>query len=85
MQLEPEDVDLEELAQTLSAVPLEHRRGYVRGKTAMREVVVRKLACSEEMAEQLVDTLALRGFLRFVGDTSETLGPGYWKVERDEA
>lgn len=39
--------------------------GYLEGKTACRDVLVRALKCSELEAEQLVDTLLVRGYLTF--------------------
>lgn len=44
--------------------------GYLRGRTAIRDAVVRRLGCSALEAEELVDTLEARGFLRYPADPS---------------
>jgi hypothetical protein len=67
-----EDVDLSELraylARTFEGSPPE---GYMLGRTAMRDAVAAHLGCSLLEAEQLVDTLMARGFVRFDGSTTE--------------
>ena len=45
--------------------------GYVEGKGALRAAVVELLGCSELEAEQLVDTMETRGFIRYQGDPRE--------------
>jgi hypothetical protein len=45
--------------------------GYLRGRSYFRDVLTHELAISDLEAEQLVDTLELNGFLRFLGDPSE--------------
>lgn len=71
------EVDLAELAQMLARLPESFREGFVLGKTACRDAVLEALDCSEVEAEDLVDTLVLRGLLRF--DVSQ-LGPAMWTV-----
>ena len=44
--------------------------GYLRGRTAIRDAVVRRLGCSALEAEELVDTMESRGFLHYPGDAS---------------
>lgn len=73
----PRDLDLAELTRALAvtfagAAPI----GFVRGRTALRDAVKSKLACSDLEAEQIVDTLVARGFLRFTGDPKTTDDPG---------
>ncbi len=54
---------------------------YVRGKTLMRDVLVRKLDCSQVEAELLVDQLEARGFIRFDPPASaQTLTQGTWRI-----
>lgn len=70
MQLE--DVDLETLAGSLrDRTPLGEPRGYLRGKSALRDLVVSILGCSELEAEDLVETMESRGYLRFEGNPAE--------------
>ena len=67
-----EDLDLAQITQELKAAlgPGEPV-GYLRGKSLMRNALVHDKGFSELEAEELIDTLELRGFLRFLGDTSE--------------
>ncbi|MBI5546679.1 MAG: hypothetical protein HY901_22580 [Deltaproteobacteria bacterium] len=67
-----DDVDLAQLAQSLrERAPAGEPRGYLRGKAALRDMVVRILGCSELEAEDLVETLESRGYLRFEGNPAE--------------
>jgi hypothetical protein len=64
-----EEVDLAELTSSLQqrferAAP----RGYLDGRTALRDAVADELECSELEAEDIVDTLVARGFVRYEGD-----------------
>jgi hypothetical protein len=55
--------------------------GYVRGKTLMRDVLVRVLDCSEVEAELLVDQLEARGLIRFdTPPAASTMTQGVWRV-----
>ena len=70
----PEKIDLNELRGKLrerfgGAAP----RGYVRGKGELRVAVVDLLGCSEDEAEQLVDTMEARGLIQYEGDTRESV------------
>lgn len=56
--------------------------GFVRGRTVLRDAVMRHLACSALEAEELVDTMVGRGFLRFSGDPTAAAGGGAWRIER---
>jgi hypothetical protein len=68
----PEDLDLEQLTrQLLEVLGSAEPNGYLRGKAQMRDALVQAGGFSQLEAEQLIDTLELRGFLRFLGDTSE--------------
>jgi hypothetical protein len=80
-----EEVDLEQVSERLRGM-FEHNppHGYLRGKTAMRDAVEAALHCSELEAEELVDTLESRGFLRFDGDPSErSEADSTWLIETD--
>lgn len=80
--LSPEDIDLADLAETLEGsltnIPV---AGYVEGKTALRDMVVSELCCSELEAEQVVDTMVASGFLRFSGDPLGPSDDGVWRVD----
>jgi hypothetical protein len=82
MSFRPEDVDLADLTEALEReldgnAPV----GYAEGKTALRDLVVGLLECSELEAEQVVDTMVARGFLRFSGDPSAPIDDGLWSVD----
>ncbi|MBU8898279.1 hypothetical protein DRW03_01075 [Corallococcus sp. H22C18031201] len=67
-----EDIDLRQLTADLKALlPPGEPIGYLRGKSFMRNLLVEAKGFSALEAEELVDTLELRGFLRFLGDPSE--------------
>ncbi len=67
-----DDVDLAELANALrEKAPPGEPKGYLRGKATLRDLVVSILGCSELEAEDLVETLELRGYLRFEGNPAE--------------
>ncbi|WP_373049225.1 hypothetical protein [Vulgatibacter sp.] len=69
--MDPESIDLAALAEELRRYFYEDPPvGYLRGRTAFRDAIVDRLGCSSVEAEQLVETLELRGFIRFDGDTS---------------
>jgi hypothetical protein len=47
----------------------------------MRDVLVQMRGFSELEAEELIDTLELRGFLRFLGDPSErSVADAPWEI-----
>lgn len=55
--------------------------GYLRGKSLMRDLLVEMKGFSEYEAEELVDTLEGRGFLRFLGDPSErSVADAPWEI-----
>jgi hypothetical protein len=77
-----ESIDLAALAAELAgafggAAP----EGYLRGRTALRDAVAAHLGCSDLMAEDLVETMISRGWLRFDGDpTLASEGGGRWAI-----
>jgi hypothetical protein len=81
-KIHPEEVDLAELAQALqSELVGESVAGYLEGRTALRDQVVTVLHSSELEAEELIDTMVSRGFLRFSGDPSGSSPAGFWRVD----
>jgi hypothetical protein len=78
-----DDIDLARLARELLQDLGHHAaEGYLRGKTELRDLVVRRLGCSALEAEELVDTMELRGFLRFDGDPStRSQADSAWTVD----
>lgn len=80
--MQPEEVDLATLAEMLDRA-LEGRsaEGFVRGRTVLRDATTAHLACSELEAEELIDTMIGRGFLRFSGDPATPAGGGVWRIQ----
>ena len=80
--LNPEEVDLADLAQSLQAelagkgIP-----GYLEGRTALRDFVMNALGSSELRAEEIIDTMVSRGYLRFSGDPQGSSPAGFWSVD----
>lgn len=67
-----EDIDLAQLAATLrDRLPVGEPKGYLRGRSVLRDLVEANLGCSELEAEELVDTLEGRGYLQYLGDQRE--------------
>lgn len=81
--LDVDDIDLARLARDLrEELGRQAPEGYLRGKTALREAVIARLRCSALEAEELVDTMELRGFLRFEGDpSSRSQADATWSVD----
>lgn len=80
-----EEVDLEQVSERLRDL-FEHHppQGYLRGKTALRNALEESLHCSALQAEEMVDTLESRGFLRFSGDPSErSEADSSWSIETE--
>jgi hypothetical protein len=79
-----EDVDLAEVTALLrarfaGAAPA----GYLDGRTALRDAVALELDCSVLEAEEIVDTLVSRGFVRYEGDPSAAVDDGRgWSLAR---
>lgn len=78
-----EDLDLAQLTQELKhelgpGEPV----GYLRGKSLMRDILVARKGFSDLEAEELIDTLELRGYLRFLGDPTErSVADSHWSFE----
>ncbi|MCI0571844.1 MAG: hypothetical protein L0Y66_13915 [Myxococcaceae bacterium] len=83
----PEEVDLEELLTALrKGLHPGEPVGYLRGKSLMRDVLVDCCGYSALEAEELVDTLELQGFLRFLGDPSErSVADSHWAIGPEAA
>jgi hypothetical protein len=85
MVFRPEDVDLADLADALKRIfanqpPI----GYLLGRTALRDAVVDHLSCSQLEAEQLIDTMVSRGFLKYRGAPAEQIDDlGPWLIARE--
>jgi hypothetical protein len=61
----PEDIDLAAMTRTLQKSVRAPWASYIVGKSALRDAVAETLRCSLAEAEQVVDTLEARGFVRF--------------------
>ncbi len=67
--MRPEEIDLADLSLRVRAeLPEGEPVGYLRGKALLRDTVQRLVGCSELEAEELVDTLELRGYFHFEAD-----------------
>ncbi len=67
-----EAIDLRALAASLrERAPSGEPRGYLRGKTALRDWVESLLGCSELEAEELIDTLESRRYLVYSADPAQ--------------
>lgn len=75
-----DDIDLRKLTSELrDALGPAEPLGYLRGKALMRDVLVERKGFSALEAEELIDTLESRGFLRFLGDPSErSIADSHW-------
>lgn len=72
MNFDLDTLDLPRLTEQLhDALRHAEPEGYLRGKSLMRDVLMEKLGLSEYEAEELVDTLEVRGYLQFLGDPQE--------------
>lgn len=80
-----EDLDLAELASEIRAsLGPGEPEGYLRGKAVMRDVLVDRRGFSQLEAEELVDTLEMRGFVHFTGDPSlRSEADSHWEIERE--
>lgn len=88
MQLAVEDVDLEALAGALARRFGRHlHTSYLRGKTVMRDAVAEELGCSTYLAEELVETLELMGYLRFplLADDTHPLTRHAWLIDGERS
>jgi hypothetical protein len=77
VRLSLEEIDLAELIASLrrrfAGAPLV---GYLDGRTALRDAVAAELCSSDLEAEEIVDTLVERGFVRYEGDPAAALDDG---------
>lgn len=68
----PTGLDMAEVAQVLRQQlhnrPTDMLRGYVAGKTYLRDALLAGLRCSVAQAELLIDSLEARGQIHFDGD-----------------
>lgn len=79
-----EDLDLKALAEELRAkLRNSPPVGYLRGKSLMRDVLVQEHRFSELEAEELVDTMEMRGYLHYLGDPRERshASDTAWEIE----
>jgi len=75
--IDPESIDLAELAVVLRSACGGTIAGAVVGRTRLRDEVSRHLECSQLEAERIVDTMIGRGFIR----RREALGrPMEWLI-----
>jgi hypothetical protein len=81
MDPDVESIDLAALAAKLAATfGGSAPEGYVRGRTTLRDAVAAHLGCSALMAENLVETMISRGWLRFDGDPTVASEGGRWVI-----
>lgn len=87
MDFRPEAIDLARVAGELERVFLgAPPTGYVLGRTAMRDAVVRFLDCSQLQAEEIIDTMIARGLLMYQGSPAEQVDDlrPWWIAKRPE-
>jgi hypothetical protein len=76
-----EEIDLADLSRLIvNNLGASSTEGFIVGRTLIRDAVFSVLECSELEAEQLVDTLISRGFVRFEADDAGAGGHGLWHV-----
>jgi len=77
-----DDLDLRQLTSDLKHMLAPGEPvGYLRGKALMRDMLVDTKGFSEYEAEELIDTLEARGFLRFLGDPTErSVADAHWEI-----
>lgn len=79
----PEDVDLGRLKAAFARrVSASAREGFVVGRTNLRDCAISELDCGAAMAEQLIDTMVVRGLIRY-SEPAEPGGHGMWLVSQD--
>lgn len=78
-----ENIDLAEVAERIRRFfQTDPPVGYLRGRTAFRDAVIREMGCSSLEAEELVDTLEAQGYLHFEGDPSiRSEASSSWRIE----
>lgn len=77
-----DDLDLRQLTADLKHMLAPGEPvGYLRGKALMRDMLVDTKGFSQYEAEELIDTLEARGFLRFLGDPTErSVADAHWEI-----
>ena len=77
-----DDLDLRQLTSDLKHMLAPGEPvGYLRGKALMRDMLVDTKGFSQYEAEELIDTLEARGFLRFLGDPTErSVADAQWEI-----
>jgi hypothetical protein len=77
-----DDLDLRQLTADLKHMLAPGEPvGYLRGKALMRDMLVDAKGFSQYEAEELIDTLEARGFLRFLGDPTErSVADAHWEI-----
>ncbi len=77
-----DDLDLRQLTTDLKHMLAPGEPvGYLRGKALMRNLLVEMKGFSALEAEELIDTLEARGFLRFLGDPTErSVADAHWEI-----
>ncbi|MFL5353765.1 hypothetical protein [Archangium sp.] len=77
-----DDLDLRQLTADLKHMLAPGEPvGYLRGKALMRDMLVDTKGYSQYEAEELIDTLEARGFLRFLGDPTErSVADAHWEI-----
>jgi hypothetical protein len=78
-----EELDLAAVARLIREhiPPNDPPVGYLRGRGYFRDLLVHELRCSEGEAEDLVDTLEMNGYLRFLGDPSApSVADSRWQI-----
>ncbi len=76
-----EEIDLADLSRLIvNNLGGSSTEGFIVGRTLIRDAVFSVLECSELEAEQLVDTLISRGFVRFEADDTSGGGHGLWHI-----
>jgi hypothetical protein len=64
----PQPTDLSQICENLQRSFLSAQpRGYVNGKTAIRDTIMSQRACSAAAAERLVDRMEALGYLHYRG------------------
>jgi hypothetical protein len=81
----PEEIDLNSVIDQLrTSLRPGEAVGYLSGKALMRDILVHASQVSELEAEELIDTLELRGFLHFQGDSAERAeADAIWELASD--
>lgn len=81
----PESIDLRSVTEALAGVFRHHPpQGYLRGRTLMRDHLQQSLGYSAVDAEELIDTLEARGFLRFDASPGSPLrAQTPWTIDTD--